>query len=59
MVLLFGSLHEAAIQAIIRVNVISFFIDYNLYDADADRLKVAYEAGNAVAKDVLERIKSL
>ncbi|MFN5032273.1 MAG: bifunctional aconitate hydratase 2/2-methylisocitrate dehydratase, partial [Flavobacteriia bacterium] len=25
-----------------------------LYDADADRLKVAYEAGNAVAKDVLE-----
>lgn len=25
-----------------------------LYDADADRLKVAYEAGNAVAKDILE-----
>jgi aconitate hydratase 2 / 2-methylisocitrate dehydratase len=25
-----------------------------LYDADADRLKVAYEAGNPIAKDVLE-----
>lgn len=25
-----------------------------LYDADADRLKVAYEAGNPVAKDILE-----
>ncbi|MBI3238474.1 MAG: bifunctional aconitate hydratase 2/2-methylisocitrate dehydratase, partial [Flavobacteriia bacterium] len=25
-----------------------------LYDADADRLKVAYEAGNAVAKGILE-----
>ena len=25
-----------------------------LYDADADRLKVAYEAGNAVAKEILE-----
>ncbi len=25
-----------------------------LYDADTDRLKAAYEAGNAVAKDVLE-----
>lgn len=25
-----------------------------LYDADADRLKVAYEAGNAIAKEILE-----